>query len=150
MLCEAFASLLLHRVYVLHQSFLLTTQPPVAGRETAGKMCRILKKTILQGRNICVYARVICNHIPAPGNSGDFDLLTFYQAKPCQKPTLRGQSVGKTAAVSPVVCSVFSLHCLFCFYNTNPSSRKHLRTKVSPDFHLTYSKHGGTLGSESK
>ena len=30
------------------------------------------------------------------------------------------------------------------------SSRKHLRTKVTPDFHLTYSKNGGNLGSESK
>ena len=26
------------------------------------------------------------------------------------------------------------------------SSRKHLRTKVTPDFHLTYSKNGGNLG----
>ena len=33
-------------------------------------------------------------------------------------------------------------HCL--------SSRKHLRTKVIQDFHLTYSKNGGNLGSESK
>ena len=30
------------------------------------------------------------------------------------------------------------------------SSRKHLRTKVTPDFHLSYSKNGGNLGSESK
>ena len=30
------------------------------------------------------------------------------------------------------------------------SSRKHLRTKVTPDFHLTYSKNGGNLGSETK
>ena len=30
------------------------------------------------------------------------------------------------------------------------SSRKHLRTKVNPDFHLTYSKNWGNLGSESK
>ena len=29
------------------------------------------------------------------------------------------------------------------------TSRKHLRTKVTPDFHLTYSKTGGNLGSES-
>ena len=26
------------------------------------------------------------------------------------------------------------------------TSRKHLRTKVTPDFHLTYSKNGGNLG----
>ena len=31
----------------------------------------------------------------------------------------------------------------------NPSW-KHLHTKVTPDFHLTYSKNGGNLGSESK
>ena len=31
-----------------------------------------------------------------------------------------------------------------------PTSRKHLRTKVTPDFHLKYSKTGGNLGSESK
>ena len=30
------------------------------------------------------------------------------------------------------------------------TSRKHLRTKVTPNFHLTYSKNGGNLGSESK
>ena len=30
------------------------------------------------------------------------------------------------------------------------TSRKHLRTKVTPDFHLTYSKNGVYLGSESK
>ena len=30
------------------------------------------------------------------------------------------------------------------------SSRKHLHTKVIPDFHLKYSKNGGNLGSESK
>ena len=30
------------------------------------------------------------------------------------------------------------------------TSRKHLRTKVTPDFHLTYSKNGGNLGSKSK
>ena len=30
------------------------------------------------------------------------------------------------------------------------SSRKHLRTNVTPDLHLTYSKNGGNLGSESK
>ena len=29
------------------------------------------------------------------------------------------------------------------------SSRKHLCTKVTPDFCLTYSKNGGNLGSES-
>ena len=31
-----------------------------------------------------------------------------------------------------------------------PPSRKHLHTKVTPDFHLTYSKNGGNLRSESK
>ena len=30
------------------------------------------------------------------------------------------------------------------------TSRKRLRTKMTPDFHLTYSKTGGNLGSESK
>ena len=29
------------------------------------------------------------------------------------------------------------------------TSRKHLRTKVTPDFHLTYSKNGRNLGSDS-
>ena len=29
-------------------------------------------------------------------------------------------------------------------------SREHLRSKVTPDFHLTYSKNGGNMGSESK
>ena len=33
-------------------------------------------------------------------------------------------------------------------YSSSPTSRKHLRTKLSPDLHLTYSKNGGNLGSE--
>ena len=33
---------------------------------------------------------------------------------------------------------------------TKSPSRKHLRTKVTPDFHLRNSKNGGNLGSESK
>ena len=37
-----------------------------------------------------------------------------------------------------------------CFFQIDISSWKHLRTKVTPDFHLTYSKNGGNLGSESK
>ena len=28
----------------------------------------------------------------------------------------------------------------------DPASRNHFRTKVTPDFHLTYSKNGGNLG----
>ena len=43
---------------------------------------------------------------------------------------------------------ILSLH-----YNTTTlflsSSQKHLRTKVTPDFHLTYSRNEGNLGSES-
>ena len=38
----------------------------------------------------------------------------------------------------------------FDFVVRDVSSRKHFRTKVAPDFHLTYSKNGGNLGSESK
>ena len=30
------------------------------------------------------------------------------------------------------------------------TSRKHLSTQVTPDFHLKYSTNGGNLGSESK
>ena len=39
-----------------------------------------------------------------------------------------------------------------CYRNVllSSSSRKNLRTKVTPDFHLTYSKNRGNLGSESK
>ena len=127
--------------YVLYQSFLLTTQPPVAGRETAGKMCRILKKQFCR---VAIFVFVTTSQ-----PRGIAGTLTFCQAKPCHKHTLRGQSVGKTAAVSPAVCC-FHYTAFFCLYNTNPSSRKHLRTKVFPDFHLTYSKNGGNLGSESK
>ena len=36
------------------------------------------------------------------------------------------------------------------FVESGPTSRKHLRTKVTPDFHLTYSENGGNLGLESK
>ena len=38
----------------------------------------------------------------------------------------------------------------FTWASSSDASRKHLRTKVTPDFHLTYSKNGGNLGSESK
>ena len=34
--------------------------------------------------------------------------------------------------------------------NNEPASRKHLRTKVTPDFNLRYIINGGNLGSESK
>ena len=43
--------------------------------------------------------------------------------------------------------------CYFLFFGicfASKASRKHLRTKVTPDFHLTYSENGGNLGSESK
>ena len=36
------------------------------------------------------------------------------------------------------------------FDSLSGPSRKHLRRKVTPDFHLTYSKNGGNQGSESK
>ena len=39
---------------------------------------------------------------------------------------------------------------LYQLWYTGDSSRKHLRTKVTPDFHLKYSKNWGNLGSESK
>ena len=38
---------------------------------------------------------------------------------------------------------------VLCIYYTY-TSRKHLRTEVSPDLHPNYSKKGGNLGSESK
>ena len=49
-----------------------------------------------------------------------------------------------------LVCGVFDQvgHKSGC--GATETSRKHLRTKVTPDFHLTYSKNGGNLGSESK
>ena len=34
-----------------------------------------------------------------------------------------------------------------CVLQQDISSRKHLRTKVTPDFHLTYSENGENLGS---
>ena len=49
---------------------------------------------------------------------------------------------GETSKVIP------SLSWLLC--REKQTSRKHLRTKVTPDLHLTYSKNGGNLGSESK
>ena len=79
-----------------------------------------------------------------------------------------------TAPCSTLVCVLTSLNvrkyvlmycCLNilkkeCFSNTyflevnysklSYASQKHLRTKVTPDFHLTYSKNVGNLGSESK
>ena len=54
--------------------------PGGAGRETAGKMCRIHKKKqycFPQSRAKTAYiyidAPVICNHAQAPGKIGDFD-----------------------------------------------------------------------------
>ena len=43
-----------------------------------------------------------------------------------------------------------ALNCRLQMYSERNASRKHLRTNVTPDFHLTYSKNGGNLGSESK
>ena len=61
-------------------------------------------------------------------------------------------------------CGAFVLYCLADLFQKktirndqepvqsepNSTSRKYLRTKVTPDFHLTYSKNGGNLGLESK
>ena len=38
----------------------------------------------------------------------------------------------------------------YYFYYFNITSRELLRTKVTPDFHVTYSKSGGNLGLVSK
>ena len=43
------------------------------------------------------------------------------------------------------ILSIFIKHV---YKQISVSSRKHLRTKVTPDFHLTYSKNGGNLGTE--
>ena len=84
--------------------------PRGQGGRQRGKCVAFLKNNIGSHRagqmpDIYIYAPVICNHAQAPGKSGDFDFQSSKApgAKPCQKPTLRGQSVGKTAAVSPAV-----------------------------------------------
>ena len=47
--------------------------------------------------------------------------------------------------------SFMSTHVIKVFKRVeDETSRKLLRTKVTPDFHLTYSKNGGNLVSESK
>ena len=47
-----------------------------------------------------------------------------------------------SAWVTEQIVTIFSKTCV--------KSRKHLRTKVTPDFYLTYSKNGGIMGSESE
>ena len=42
-----------------------------------------------------------------------------------------------------VVFVVSSFQCKFVNADFHCTSRKHLRTKVTPDLHLTYSKNGG-------
>ena len=55
------------------------------------------------------------------------------------------------AAVVVVVVIVFFRGGAAVFiFQGKPLSRKHLRTKETLDFHLTYSKNGGNVGSESK
>ena len=41
-------------------------------------------------------------------------------------------------------------YCYGSVESYNSASRKYFRTKVTPDFYLTYSKNAGNLGSESK
>ena len=59
--------------------------------------------------------------------------------------TVKGFRYGLTA-----VNSIAKLWGHVCCLRMVKTSRKHLRAKVTPDFHLTYSKNGGNLGSESK
>ena len=104
----------LHPLYCTHMyctnHLYSRPSPQGQGGRQRGKCVAFLKNNIASHRagqmpDIYIYAPVICNHAPAPGKSGDFDFQSSKAAgaKPCQKPTLRGQSVGKTAAVSPAV-----------------------------------------------
>ena len=49
-----------------------------------------------------------------------------------------------------VSCRIFYSIVSYLYAGCWGISRKHVRTKVTPDFHLAYSKNGGNLGSESK
>ena len=129
-----------HMYYTSH--FYSRPSPRWQGGIQQGKCAVFLKKQFCR---VAIFVFMHESFVTTSQPRGIARTLTFCQAKPCQKPTLRGQSAGKTAAVSPAVCC-----CCFHYTAFFASSRKHLRTKVSPDFHLTYSKNGGNLGSESK
>ena len=62
----------------------------------------------VEGSWIC-NAPVICNHGP-PTPGGIAGTLTFHPENPCYKPTLWGQTVGKTTAVCPRRLLYFTLH----------------------------------------
>ena len=47
-----------------------------------------------------------------------------------------------------MLCSGTGYSAAFTVSVCKKTSLKHLRTKVTPDYHLTYSKNGGNLGSE--
>ena len=62
-----------------------------------------------------------------------------------------GLGLAKELLTRLTICSLCIMSiCNYSYFQFWFSSRKHLRTKVTPDFHLTYSKNGGNLGSESK
>ena len=71
----------------------------------------------------------------------------------CQVSVYR--TIGPLVCFAGNVCvddpSLYLLASLCSIWGKNTiTSRKHHRTKVTPDFHLTYSKNGGNLGSELK
>ena len=80
-----------------------------------------------------------------------FSLAIFCSCTACSVSDMVGNAEDRFlhGAAQLFVSEESLLYESVAFSNTD-SSRKHLRTKVTPDFHLTYSKNGGNLGSESK
>ena len=90
--------------------------PGGRGGRQQGKCAAFLKKQFCR---VAIFVFMHESFVTTSQPRGIAGTLTFCQAKPCQKPTLRGQSVGKTAAVSPVVCC-FHYTAFFAFITQIP------------------------------
>ena len=136
-------SFALHIYYTNH--FYSRPSPRWQGGRQQGKCAAFLKKQFCR---VAIFVFMRESFVTTSQPRGIAGTLTFCQANPCQKPTLRGQSVGKTAAVSPAVCCLH--YTAFFAFITQIPHHGDISVQVFPDFHLTYSKNGGNLGSESK
>ena len=96
-------------------TFYSRPSPPAPGGR-AGDSCSIIKKQFCR---VAIFVFMHESFVTTSQPRGIAVTLTFCQATPCQKHTLRGQSVGKTAAVSPAVCC-FHYTAFFAFITQIP------------------------------
>ena len=91
--------------------------PRGQGGRQRGKCVAFFKNNIPSNRaaeqgKCLIFTFMHQSFVTTPKPRGKAGTLTFSPAKPCQKPTLRGQSVGKSAAVSSAVSCFHYTACL--------------------------------------